>query len=124
MFFLSDSTLLVLLSGHEMRILDTQNFRPEAYDPERIMAQKQSRLSIKRESLQISGQNNTTLYPEELEIGIRCARVLKSECGKYSNNFPMYQQTLKYFGGKFVGMTTKGIQGCSHLTWQQSIYDF
>ena len=36
----------------------------------------------------------------------------------------MYQQTLKYFGGKFIGMTTKGIQGCSHLTWQQSIYDF
>lgn len=38
MFFLSDSTLLVLLSGLEMRILDTQNFRPEAYDPERIVS--------------------------------------------------------------------------------------
>ena len=48
MFFLSDSTLLVLLSGHEMRILDTQMFVPEAYDPERIVAMKrQSRVSVR-----------------------------------------------------------------------------
>jgi hypothetical protein len=36
LFFLSDSTILILLSNNEMRILDTQSFNPENYDAERI----------------------------------------------------------------------------------------
>lgn len=38
--------------------------------------------------------------------------------------FPLYIQTLRFMAGKLLLMTTKGLQGCNHLTWQQSIYDF
>jgi len=31
---------------------------------------------------------------------------------------------MKFFNGKLVLMTEKGLQSCNHLTWQQSIYDF
>lgn len=50
--------------------------------------------------------------------------LIKSEHHEFTNSFPLYQQTLKFFNGKFVLMTVKGLQQCQHLTWQQSIYDF
>lgn len=31
---------------------------------------------------------------------------------------------MRFFNGKLVLMTTKGLSCCNHLTWQQSIYDF
>jgi hypothetical protein len=37
LYFLSDSTILILLSGQEMRILDTQSFRPEGYDADYLV---------------------------------------------------------------------------------------
>lgn len=45
LYFLSDSTILMLLSGQEIRVLDTQAFIPEQYDAERIYDGK---VTIKR----------------------------------------------------------------------------
>lgn len=45
LFFLSDSTLLMLLSGQEIRILDTQAFIPQQYDAELIY---EGKVTIKR----------------------------------------------------------------------------
>ena len=71
MIFLSDSTLLIFLSGSEIRILDTQSFLPEHYDADRIFANP---LGVKRQS-----SKQTLPFPEELEAGIQCTPVLKPE---------------------------------------------
>jgi len=64
-------------------------------------------------------------FPEELEIGVRCARIFTAEnLGLTDADYPLFLQTMKFFGGKLVLMTEKGLQACNHLTWQQSIYDF
>ena len=104
-----------------MRILDTQSFQPEGYDADKI--HEKPKKSGKRLSVS-SAVDGKSLHLEELETGIRCTTVVKSDHGSFSSAFPLYQQTLKYFNGKFVMMTTKGIQSCQHLTWQQSILDF
>lgn len=109
LYFLSDSTILILLSGQEMRILDTQSFQPEGYDADKI--HEKPKKSSKRLSVS-SAVDGKSLHLEELETGIRYPPVVKSEHGSFSSAFPLYHQTLKYFNGKFVMMTTKGIQSC------------
>jgi hypothetical protein len=85
--FLSDSTILILLSGLEMRILDTQSFQPEGYDADGIV--NKPRNSNKRLSVS-SAVDGKGLHIEELETGIRCTQVVKSEHGSYSDSFPLY----------------------------------
>ena len=74
LFFLSDSTILILLSGQEIRILDTQAFYPEKYEAE-ILHQRLKKINRKV----IFGIDGSLQYPEELERGIRCAKVLKPQ---------------------------------------------
>lgn len=73
LYFLSDSTILILLSGQEMRILDTQSFEPQGYDADKLLAKpkKVNRMSV------TSAVDGRDLHLEELESGIKCAPVLK-----------------------------------------------
>jgi hypothetical protein len=97
-------------------VVDTQSFLPAHYDAEQIY--EGSAVINKR-------ANTLEQHPTELQNEIRCAEVLRSEnLGFPPSMFPVYIQTLRFMQGKLILMTTKGLQGCNHLTWQQSIYDF
>lgn len=66
---------MIILSGQEIRILDTQCFQPSEYDAEKIMTSPPRVLNNKFDQ---------TL--EELESGIRCEEILSQELLGFSSS--------------------------------------
>lgn len=108
--FISDSTLLVITTSQELRVLNTSSFHPETYDADRI--KQQTKNSLRSAPLQPK-------QSPEIEHALRLPSALKSEWG---GNF--FNQTVKFFESKLVVLTTKNIQTCSHLSWQDSIQEY
>eukprot|EP00347_Sterkiella_histriomuscorum_P024298 403331615 len=108
--FLSDSTLMVITQSQEIRVLHTSSFHPETYDADKV--KKQTKNSLRQ----------TPIPPRssvEIEHGLRLPSVMKSEYGG-----GLFNQTIKFFESKLVVLTSKNIQSCNHLTWQDSITEF
>jgi len=92
-----------------VRVIHTHSFLPGSYDPVALQNPEQ------REKL-VSAMRDANA---DLESGLgKVPLLLKSD---FSRTFA---QSIKFFQGRMAFLTQKNVQTSTHMTWQQSIYEY
>jgi hypothetical protein len=107
--FLSDSTIILTTSSAEVRVVHTHSFVQGSYDPLAI-ANPESRNNILQQIKNAQA---------DLDSGIGKVPMLLR--GDYTRT---YAQSIKFFQGRLAFLTQKNVQNSTHMTWQDSIYEY